>query len=98
MNVVFSDKSLADIETDQAGSTCLPVSVIQSARKKLTILRAAPNEQSLESWKSLNYERPDEKPDGRRFVRLSDRFRMPFTLDERTKPLTVTILSIEDYY
>ena len=38
MDVVFANPDLAIIETDEAGKTRLPVSVIKSARRKLTVV------------------------------------------------------------
>lgn len=98
MEVVFADAALALIETDRAGTTRLSVAIIKSARRKLTVLRAAPDERSLRNWKSLHYEKLRGGRDGQRSVRLNDQFRLVFTLDEGTKPPTITILSIEDYH
>lgn len=98
MEVIFADESLALIETDQAGKTRLSVAIIKSARRKLTILRAAPDERSLRNWKSLHYEKLRGGRDGQRSIRLNDQYRMTFTLNENTRPPTVTIMSIEDYH
>lgn len=98
MNVVFADPDLALVETDEAGKTRLPVPVIKSARRKLTVLRAAIDDRSLRNWKSLHYEKLKGDRDGQRSIRLNDQFRMVFTLDETTTPQTVTIVAIEDYH
>lgn len=96
--MVFADEKLALIETDQAGSTMLSVAVIKSARRKLTVLRAAIDDRSLRNWKSLHYEKLKGERAGERSIRLNDQFRMVFELDEQTEPQTVTILAIEDYH
>ena len=57
MEVEFADSALALIETVDAGETRLPVAVIKSARRKLTLLRAAVDDRSLRNWKSLHYEK-----------------------------------------
>jgi toxin HigB-1 len=98
MRVVFADKGLSLIETDQAGATKLPVPVIKSARRKLIVLRAAIDDRSLRNWKSLHYERLKGERAAQRAIRLNDQFRMVFELDEQTEPQTITILSIEDYH
>ena len=98
MEVVFADEALALIETERAGETRLSVAVIKSARRKLTVLRAAVDGRSLRNWKSLHYEKLRGARDGQRSIRLNDKYRMVFTLDENTDPQTVTILSIEDYH
>jgi plasmid maintenance system killer protein len=42
MDVEFRDKTLALVETEQAGQTKLPFAVINSLRQKLVVIRAAP--------------------------------------------------------
>ena len=98
MDVMFADPALALIETDDSGKTKLPVAVIRSARRKLTVLRAAVDDRSLRNWKSLNYEKLKGDRAGQRSIRLSHQYRMIFTLDESASPQTVTVLAIEDYH
>ena len=98
MRIVFADDDLALIETDEAGATRLPVAVIKSARRKLTLLRAAIDDRSLRNWKSLHYEKLKGDRESQRSIRLNDQYRMVFELDEETEPQTVTILTIEDYH
>ena len=97
MEIDFADRTLAAIESDEAGQTKLPVAVIRSARRKLTLLRAAVDDRSLRNWKSLHYEKLKGDRDGQRSIRLNDQFRLVFTLGE-SEPLTATILAIEDYH
>ena len=98
MDLVFADETLALIETERAGETRLPVAVIKSARRKLTVLRAAPDDRSLRNWKSLHYEKLKGKREGERSIRLNDKYRIVFSLGEVADPHTITILSIEDYH
>lgn len=98
MRIVFADEELALIETSRAGDTRLGVSIIKSARRKLTVLRAAVDDRSLRNWKSLHYEKLRGDREGQRSIRLNDQYRMVFELDEETEPQTVTILQIEDYH
>lgn len=98
MEVEFADGALSLIETDRAGETGLPVGVIKSARRKLTVIRAASDDRDLRNWKSLHYEKLKGDRDGQRSIRLNDQYRMVFTLDEKTRPPTVTILAVEDYH
>jgi proteic killer suppression protein len=98
MDIVFADPELALVETEEAGKTRLPVPVIKSARRKLTVLRAAPDDRSLRNWKSLHYEKLKGDRDGLRSIRLNDQYRMVFSLDENTVPPTVSVIAIEDYH
>jgi proteic killer suppression protein len=98
MMVLFADEALALIETERAGETRLAVALIKSARRKLTILRAAPDDRTLRNWKGLHYEKLQGERDGQRSIRLNNQFRLVFELDASTNPNTVKILGIEDYH
>src|SRR6266566_6271891 len=91
MDVEFRDKTLALIETDRAAETRLPISVINSLRQKLVVIRAAPDEKTLRNWKSLHYEKMggDE-----RSIRINKQFRLIFTLNTECKPNKMTILRV----
>jgi proteic killer suppression protein len=98
MEIVFADPILGLIETEEAGQTRLPVPVIKSARRKLTVLRAATDDRSLRNWKSLHYKKLKGDRAGQRSIRLNDQYRMVVALDESTNPQTLTIIAIEDYH
>lgn len=98
MEVVFADPTLAKIETDEAGQTGLPVAVIKSVRRKLTVLRAAPDDRSLRNWKSLHYKKLKGDREGLRSIRVNDQFRIVFALSEDSDRPTVTITAIGDYH
>jgi len=98
MEIEFADPALALIETDEAGSTRLPVAVIKSARRKLNVLRAAPDDRTLRNWKSLHYEKLKGGRNGERSIRINKQYRMVFTLDSETDPQTITVLAVEDYH
>ncbi len=98
MEIVFADPDLEQIETNEAGATRLPVAVIKSARRKLTVLRAAPDDRTMRNWKSLHYEKLKGDREGRRSIRINKQYRMVFTIDSETEPQTITVLAIEDYH
>jgi proteic killer suppression protein len=97
MRIAYADTTLALLETDQAGMTQLPVAAIKSARRRLTVLRAAKDDLSLKNWKSLHYETMKGNREGQRSVRVNNEYRMVFNLDEETDPQTITVLMIEGY-
>jgi proteic killer suppression protein len=94
MDVEFRDKALALVETDRAAETRLPISVINSLRKKLVVIRAAPDERTLRNWKSLHYEKLES---GERSIRINDQYRLVFTLDTECRPNRVTMLRVWDH-
>lgn len=97
MEIEFVDPRLALVETNEAGRTGLPVAVIKAARRKLTLLRAATDDRALRNWKSLHYERLKGDRDGQRSIRVNDKYRIVFTLDNDVTPKKARIISIEDY-
>ena len=94
MDIEFRDKALALVETDRAAETRLPISVINSLRNKLAVIRAAPDERTLRNWKSLHYEKMS---DDERSIRINDQYRLIFTLATECKPNKMTILRIWDH-
>jgi proteic killer suppression protein len=98
MEIVFADEELALIETDEAGKTRLPVAVIKSARRKLTVLRAITDDRGLRNWKSLHYEKLKGDREGQRSIRVNDQYRMVFELDDAADPQVITVIAIEDYH
>jgi proteic killer suppression protein len=97
MDIAFLDKSLALIETDRAADTKLPISVINSFRDKLVVLRAATDERTLRNWKSLHYEKLKGKND-ERSIRLNKQWRAVFLIETGCKPNKLTMLRVEDYH
>lgn len=97
MEIQFRDKTLTLIETERAAETKLPVSVINSFRDKMVILRAATDERTLRNWKSLHYEKLKGQ-EGERSIRLNKQWRVVFLIETACKPNKLTILSVEDYH
>lgn len=97
MELEFDDDDLRAIETDEAGSLGLSIAVIKSARRKLILLRSAPDERTLRNWKSLHYEKLSGKREGQRSIRLNDQWRLVFKLLETTPP-KILVIEIVDYH
>src|SRR5580698_7850065 len=97
MDVEFWNKSLSLIETDRAADTKLPISVINSFRDKMVVIRAATDERTLREWKSLHYEKLHGDK-GERSIRLNKQWRVVFLIDTECKPNKLTVLRVEDYH
>ena len=91
MDIEFRDKALALVETERAAETRLSVSVINSLRQKLIVIRAAPDERTLRNWKSLHYEKMEGDE---RSIRINKQFRLIFTIDTESKPNRMTIIRV----
>lgn len=96
MRVVFADKSLARILTDEAHKLGLPIAVIKAARSKLVQLEAATDERDLRNLKSLNYKKRQGADDGIRSIRINDQYRIQFKLSDGERPPIATIIAIGD--
>jgi proteic killer suppression protein len=99
MEVRYQDARLAAVETEEAvAKTRLPIAVIAAYRRKLVVIRAAPDERTLRNWKSLHYEKLQGNREGQRSIRLNDQWRVVFTIDTDNQPNRITVLAIEDYH
>ena len=98
MDIYFSHPYLAAIETPDVAKARLPVAVIKSVRRKLSVIRASTDERTLREWRSLHYEKLQGSMEGYRSIRVNDQYRMVFTIDTTTQPNAVTIISVEDYH
>ena len=98
MEIEFANPELSHVESESAGLTRLPVSVIKSVRRKLNVMRAATDDRTLRNWKSLHYEKLSGDREGQRSIRINDRYRMTFVLDNEATPKKITVLAVEDYH
>jgi proteic killer suppression protein len=94
MDIDFEDSRLAMIETEAAADTRLPVAVIQSARHRLCILRAAPDLQTAQAWRSLGLQPRPETAE--HLVMLSPPWAMVVTFIEKNNPMTVIVKKLEE--
>lgn len=95
MDIEFADSRLALIETDRAADTELPVSVIQSARHRLNVIRAAPDIRTMQNWKSLGL-KSRGKADPEHFVALSAEWAMVLRIEEKNSAMTVIVRAMEE--
>jgi proteic killer suppression protein len=97
VEVDYKDKKLALLETDQAHQTKLPPEVIESYRRKVIQLKAAPDERTLRNAKGLHFEKLKGSED-QRSIRLNKAWRAILTIDSSTTPQRLTIIDINNHY
>lgn len=98
MEVEYKDKKLALLETDQAHQTKLPPEVIESYRRKVIQLKAAPDERTLRNIRGLHFEKLKSGEDKDRSIRLNKQWRAILTIDASTTPQRLTIIDINNHY
>ena len=96
MDIEFADSRLALIETERAADTKLPVAVIQSARHRLGIMRAAPDLRTMQNWKSLGL-RARGGAGSEHLVNLSPQWAMVLKIEEKNSAMTVIIRAMEEH-
>mgnify|MGYP001337875435 CR=1 FL=1 len=95
MDIEFADSRLALIETERAADTKLPVAVIQSARHRLGIMRAAPDLRTMQNWKSLGL-RARGGTAFEHLVNLSPQWAMVLKIEEKNSAMTVIVRAMEE--
>lgn len=95
MDIEFADNRLALIETERAADTKLPVAVIQSARQRLSIIRAAPDVRTMQNWKSLGLQaRATDVAE--HVVVLAPQWAMVLRIEEKNSAMTVVVRAMEE--
>ena len=94
MDIEFADPRLALIETKAAADTRLPVAVIQTARQRFSIMRAAPDARTLHNWKSLKLTPCDGSLE--HVVLLSSQWAIVVKIIEKNNIMTVVVTAIEE--
>jgi len=95
MDIEFSDSLWALIETERAADTKLPVAVIQSARHRLGILRAAPDLRTMQNWKSLGLSKRGGAG-SEHLVNLSPQWAMVLKVEEKNSAMTLIVTAMEE--
>lgn len=94
MDIEFASQQLALIETERAADTKLPVAVIQSARQRLSIIRAAPDVRTMQNWKSLGL-KPRTDGSSELLVSLGAQWAMALRIEEKNSSMTVIVWAME---
>lgn len=98
MEIEINDERVSDAESDRWKKTKLPLSVVKSIRRKLPVLRAAPDERTLRNWKSLHYEKLEGERKDQRSIRLNDQWRLVFGISSTDGQQRLTGLKLVDYH
>src|SRR4051812_17355200 len=94
MDIEFADARFALLETDAAADARLPVAVIQAARHRLGIIRAAPDLPTLKNWKSLGLTPRPESAE--HLVMLAPQWAMAISITEKNSIMTVIVTGMEE--
>lgn len=98
MKVRFGDNRLERLEADGKFMGGYPSDIVRAFRKRMQMIRSAPDERVFWSLKSLHYEKLEGKRDHQRSMRLNDQWRLVLEVEELSDEKGIVVVTIEDYH
>jgi toxin HigB-1 len=99
MEVNFDDASYERLEADLGYEAGFSHEVVRAYRKRLQLIRAAPDERDFYALKSLHFEKLKGDREGRYSMRLNAQWRLILRFVNRDDDKkVVVIVSIADYH
>lgn len=97
VDVEFADDELAALESDPTAAGA-DVGMLKAYRKRLQVIRAAPDERDFYALRSWRFEKLKGKRQHQHSIRLNDQWRLIVELKGNDKDKIVKIVGIEDYH
>lgn len=98
MEVRFADQRLDRLEVDPRYDGGYAGSVVTAYRKRMQMIRSAPDERVFYSLKSLHFERLKGDRSRQWSMRLNQQWRLILKLEGRGAGKVVVLVGIEDYH
>ena len=98
MEVEFEDDDLDRLEVDQRFDAGFPRGIVKAFRKRMQLIRAAPDERDFYGLSGLRFEQLKGKRKGEFSMRLNDQYRLTMRFQGKGKDKVVVVRSIEDYH
>jgi toxin HigB-1 len=98
MEVRFDDEKLSRLETDPTFNSGLDQAIVKAFRKRIQVIRAAPDERDFYALKSLHFEKLKGDREGQNSMRLNDQWRLILKFEKTESGKLVVVISISDYH
>lgn len=98
MEVRFADACLDRLETDPREDCGFSEAVVTAFRKRIQMIRAAPDERVFYNLKSLRFEKLKGARSHQYSMRLNDQWRLIVELEGKGPDKAVVVVAIEDYH
>lgn len=98
MEVEFKEEFLDRLETDARFEAGWPPGVVSAYRKRLQMIRAAPDERDFYQLKSLHFEKLKGNRSHQHSMRLNLQYRLIIELHGKGQDKTIYVVGIEDYH
>jgi proteic killer suppression protein len=98
MRVEFEDADLERLEFDPGFDAGLAQQIVRAFRKRMNMIRAAPDERVFRKSRGLRYEKLRGTRKGQHAMRLNVQYRLLIRVEGLGADKTVVVLGIEDYH
>ena len=98
MEIEFADPNLQRLEADPTFDAGYGREVVKAFRKRMQVIRAAPDERDFYAAKGLRFEQLAGKRAGQHSMRLNLQWRLILRLEKRTNSKIVVVVEIADYH
>ena len=98
MEAEFTDDGLDQLETDPRFTGGFAAAAISAFRKRMQMIRSAPDERDFYELKALHFEKLKGKRSHQFSMRLNDQWRLILEFKGKSPNKKVVIVAIEDYH
>ena len=98
MEIEFSDPAYARLEVDGAFTFGFSAGIVSLYRKRIALIRSAPDERDFYALKSLHFEKLQGDRKGQHSMRLNDQWRLIIKFKTLESGKSVVVISIVDYH
>lgn len=98
MTVRHVDRTLERLEREDVPKSGFSPDVVKAYRRRMQLIRGAPDERDLYMLKSLHFEKLQGKRSHQRSMRLNDQFRLILEIEKARAGNIAVVISIEDYH
>ncbi len=98
MEVRFADGRLDRLEIDPRYDGGFSQAIVKAFRKRMQLIRTAPDERVFYQLKSLQFEKMKGSRSHQYSMRLNDQWRLVIEFEETVPTKIVVVVGIEDYH
>lgn len=98
MEVEFDDEDLDRLETDPRFAAGFAAAIVSAFRKRMQVIRSAPDERDFYALKALHFEKLKGKRSHQFSMRLNDQWRLILEFRGKGPNKKAVIVAIEDYH
>jgi proteic killer suppression protein len=93
-----ADADLKRLEEDPDFNAGLAENLVKTFRKRMDVIRDAPNENVIRAFKSYRFEKLKGDRKHQHSIRLNDQFRLIVEIEKGDRGNVLVIIGIEDYH